>query len=299
MMFKFAACLCFAGVLGHNWALDAHPLRPTEQYLAPYLDDVLDYRKNIWSLGVVGLTNLLDAVPTSVEDFIIGRFVPGGQVSVPVNTSVDVVIPAGAGTVDMTFLVHYATLGGLNAFQTFQPLKLAKDGRFTWTSKIDLDELPLAAKTELQEWGLAVEIVGAAAKPSIHFDVVMALNHTKLRSMKFAWKKAPLKCAIWAIAADDDAAVLGLNVTSVKLDLADVNADFNITGGTFGKDWNDQFAQNLKDALDQAKPDLIANLSTLYSEKLRGLANDGLLQLIPKMQHDQPCMPESLNSIIV
>merc|ERR1712226_1372674 len=299
MMGKFAACLCVASVSAGNLAVAEPPLSPAEEYLTPYLSELLDPRKNIFALGLAGLAKFVNAGPTSIENWIIGRLVPDGEISIPVNTSVNVQIPAGAGKVEMDFLIHYATVGGLNGFKTLKPMNLLADGRFTWGGILDLSELPFTAKTELEQWGLAAAINGSVSKPSVNFQAIIAMNITKLKKANFRLLRAPLNCAIWAIAADENAGMLALNVTSATLDMEDVNADFNITGGTFGKEWNDQFAQNLKDALTDQKPNLLANLSTIYSEQLRVLANQALLDQIPTMQHENPCIAEGLESVIV
>lgn len=288
-MGKIATCLFVATA----WAASP-PLAPTEEYLAPYEGDLLDPRGNIVSLGIAGLADFINLVPASIENWIIGKIVPDGEVSVPVNTSINVVIPAGAGKVDMNFLVEYATVGGLNQFSTLEPFKLLDDHKYTWKGSLALKDLPISAKTQLQEWGLAVAIDGSVKNPVVKYEAIAAMNVTRIKEANFRLFLHPVNCAVWSIAAVEDAGLMGVNITSLTLDMSDVAADFNITGGTFGKDWNDQFAQNLEDALEQQKPDLIANLSTKYSEQIHGVINDALRDEIIKSQHEQPCMAESM-----
>jgi len=47
--------------------------------------------------------------------------------------------------------------------------------------------------------------------------------------------------------------------------------------------------------IDQ-KPDLLANLSTVYSQKLQDVANDAFLHQIPQMHRNTPCTPDGVDS---
>jgi len=285
-MAKFAAC-CLATA----WASPS--LAPAEEYLAPYESDLLDPRGNILSLGIAGLAEFINLVPSQIENWIIGLIVKDGEVSVPVNTSINVQIPAGAGSVDMDFFVNYATVGGLNKFTTLQPFKLMADHKYTWSGSLALKDLPVNASTTLEQWGLSVAINGTVVNPVVKYEAIAAINVTKIKEANFRLFLHPVNCAVWSIAADEDAGLLGVNITSLELDMSDIAANFDISGGTFGEDWNKQFAQNLEDALEQQKPDLIANLSTKYSEQIHDVVNAALLDQIIKSQHETPCMIES------
>lgn len=106
--------------------------------------------------------------------------------------------------------------------------------------------------------------------------------------------KSSMSCAAWPLAIHEDSGVSGVNITSLRMDVDDMGFKVNFTGGTFGQDWNDEFAGNLEDFFTQSKANILGNLSTAYSHQAADMLNHVILQQIPQMHREQPCTHDTV-----
>lgn len=276
-------------------AFGQHPLRENEKYLEGYLDELLDYRENPVAKRYIMLANLVDALPTWIEDLFIPVLIPDSSLTVPLNLDQEIVIPIDGGEIDMHWHFDDLVFEGLKSFRTFRPLKLLEDGRFTWAGQIDLSELSAHTSATLLDWDLTANIAAKLVNPSLTFEVVIAFNRTRLCGVWGDVLKSSLACASWALANHEEYGISGANVTSLQLNIDDIDLHFNFTGGSFGQDWDDEFASNLEGAFNEQKSNILGNLSTVYSEQGREFANNFLLHQVATMHRESPCTPETVD----
>lgn len=274
----------------------AHALRDNEQYLSSVSDELLNFRKDPVAKRYKLLTDIVNVIPRQVENLFLHVLFRGTEVTLPLNITTAIHIPIEGGSIDMNWAFEEATLGGLAGSKTLQPLKLLKDGDYTWAGKINLRDLHLRlSRAELLDWNLKAEVEANLVNPSIEFEAVIALNQSKLGGHH--WVKQMRKsanCAAWPVANNEELGLSGLNITALKLNVDDLDFNINITGGTFGQDWNDEFATNLEGAFMDQKPSILANLSTAYSSQAQSTANGLALHEVAAMHRDQPCQQTSV-----
>jgi len=261
--------------------------------LEPYLADLIDYRESDVGKQYIALANLVDALPTWIEDLFIPLFIPGSKVTIPINKEMVLEIPFGPFKITpLTFTLESVTLKDLDDFKKLRPLKLV-DGKFTWHSLIEMSKFDLEIAASAVVLGQKVD-VGAAIflkKPSIDMTTIIAFDRTKLCSVWGHVMTSSKECALWALSNYESDGVSGVNMTDLMISIEDFDFQFNVHGLGI----NDTVLQDdLDKLLEIMKPAVISNLPGSISQAIRSFANDAFLHNIPKFQRDSPCKADPL-----
>lgn len=275
---------------------DPHPLSEQEQYLAPYLDQLVDYRDNPIARRYITLANLVDAVPTWIEDLFIPLFIPGSTLTIPINKTMEVKIPIGGLAVNLNITVHNAILTGLDEFKKLRPLKLLDSGRFTWGGNIVMKELTafVSASFSLMPGTMAnVSVNMHLVNPSIDFSMILAFNHSRLCDVWGSVMKSSVACAMWPLSVLEDAGVSGVNMTFLRLGLGNFTTDISITG-LGSPDFEKALDEAVQTLIAKERPTILANLSGSLSQQALQMANEAFLHQIPRMQRESPCSTSAL-----
>jgi len=280
-----------------SWA-DPHPLGEEEKYLQPFLEELVDYRDNPIARRYIAIANLVDAVPTWIEDLLIPLFIPGSTLTIPINAEIPLG-PITIGPIKIPLPAHIKivnlTMNDLNEFKSLRPLKLQNNGRFTWAGVVDLKETTIVVNTELVVLGHAIDVVVTMplTNPAVNFTSIIAYNRTRLCDV---WGKAmhsSATCAVWPFANHEALNVSGVNLTDFHISVSDFDFSMHVTGlGSLNK----YVAQGLEKALMAAKPKIIRDLPGIMSQTLRAKANDFLLHGLPKIQQESPCDPDAFHA---
>jgi hypothetical protein len=284
----YATCMALGSV-----ALSTHDLNENETYLEPYLDDLIDYRESEIGKRYIALANLVDALPTWLEDLFIPLFLPGSKVTIPINKEIAVTIPFGPFKfTPLTFTIESVTLKDLNAFKKLRPLKLV-EGKFTWHSLIEMSkfDIEFAANAVVLGQKVDVDVAMFLKNPSIDMSTIIAFDRTKLCSVWGDVMTSSKECALWALSNYESDGVSGVNMTDLAISIEDF--DFQLS--VHGLGINDTVLQDDLDKLfGIVKPTLISNLPGSISQTIRSFANDAFLHQIPKFHRDSPCKADPL-----
>jgi len=271
------------------WA-DPHPLGEQEKYLQPYLEELVDYRDNPIARRYIALANLVDAVPTWIEDLLIPLFIPGSELTIPINAEIPLKIPLGPIKIPLPAKIKIVnlTMNDLNEFKTLRPLKLLSNSKFTWTGDINLKETSIVVNAQLVVFGHAVDVAVTMPlkNPKVIFTSVIAHNRTRLCEVWGKVMRSSATCAVWPFANHEALNVSGVNLTDFHISVSDFDFSMHVAGlGSLDK----LVAQALEKVLSAVKPKIIKDLPGIISETLRTKANDFLLHGLAKIQRESPC----------
>lgn len=281
-------CLC------SSQEYQEHPLSSDEQYLAPYLEELIDYRDNPVATKYIKLANLLDVVPTWLEDLFIPLIIPHSTLTIPLNMEIPISVQIGNLTIPLpaSFTLANLTLNDLNEFKKLRPLKLNSSSKFTWDSLIELQETTAIANAKLTVLAHDIDVAVTLGLKGISLksSMIAAFNRTRLCEVWGQTMHSSLHCAVWPMAVHEEFGVAGFNLTQLELSVQDFDFSMNLTGlGAL----DPVLEQELEEALLAAKPDILANLPGSTSQALRAKANTALLHALPREHAQSPCSPEA------
>lgn len=276
-------------VSGSSWA-DPHPLGVHEKYLQPFLEELVDYRDNPIARRYIALANLVDALPTWIEDLLIPLLIPGSTLSIPINTDIPLKIPLGHIKIPLPAKIRILNLSinDLNEFKTLRPLKLMSDSKFTWTGVVNLAQTSVVLNAQLIVLGHPIDmtVTMPVKNPALNFTSVIAYNRTRICDVWGKVMHSSTNCAIWPFYTNEPLNVSGVNLTDFHMSVSDFDFSIKVTGlGSLGE----VIEKQLANALSKAKSKIIADLPGILSEELRRKANDFFLHGLAKIQRESPC----------
>ena len=276
------------------------PLSAWEKYLEPHLEDLVDYRDNPVLKKYIALANLVDALPTWLEDLFIPLFLPGSEVTIPVNDEIDLKVHLANFSIPLPakLTIKSITITDLNKFKTLKPIKLMPDTKYTWGGHISLKETTISVETELVVLGKTVtaKFTLPLANPDIQYSVIAAFNRTRLCDLWGEVMESSGSCALWPMFVDETAGISGLNLTTFEFSVS--NFDFQIDVQGLGDDLDAQLKEELKVVVDIARPGIIANLPGSISQGIRSLVNTWAVGGLADMHKKSPCSVDQLRPAI-
>jgi len=275
------------------------PLSAWEEYLEPHLDDLVDYRDNPVLRKWIALANLVDALPTWLEDLFIPLFLPGSEVTIPVNDAIPLKVHLANFSIPLPaeFTIKSITITDLNKFKTLKPIKLMPDTKYTWGGHISLKETTISVETELVVLGKTVTATFTLplANPDIQYSVIAAFNRTRLCDVWGEVMESAGSCALWPMFVDEAKGISGLNLTTFEFSVT--NFDFQIDVQGLG-DLDDKLKEELKVVMDIVRPVIIANLPGPISAGVRSLVNTWAVGGLADMHRKSPCSVDQLKPAI-
>lgn len=269
---------------------DPTPLSAFEQYLEPWLGELVEYRDNPVLRKYIALANLVDAVPTWLEDLFIPLFIPHSTLTIPVNDEIPFKVPIGNFSIPLPahFTVKTVTMTDLNKFKTLKPTKLMPDTKFTWGGHISMHETTISVDTELVVLGKTVTATFhlPLANPDLQYSVIMAFNRTRLCDVWGHVMESSPSCALWPMFVDEASGISGMNLTSFRVAVS--NFDFQIDVQGLG-DLDDTLKDELATVVDLMRPALIEMLPTTISDGIRSQTNTWAVGGLADMHRKSPC----------
>ena len=87
-----------AGVLARPTApIDPATTAENERYLEPYLSGLAEYRDSPIGRLLVAIADLVDVVPTWLEDLLVPLVLPDSNLTIPLDLTIPLQLPAGHG----------------------------------------------------------------------------------------------------------------------------------------------------------------------------------------------------------
>jgi hypothetical protein len=280
---------------------DPTPLSDLEKYLEPWdsVGDLVEYRDNPVARKYIMLANLVDALPTWLEDLFIPLFIPHSTLVIPVNDVIPLKIPIGNFTIPLPghFTIKTVTMTDLNKFKTLKPTKLMPGTKFTWGGHISMHETTISVETELVVLGKTVTATFTLplANPDLQYSVIAAFNRTRLCDVWGEVMESSQSCALWPMFVDEAAGVSGLNLTSFTVSVS--NFDFEIDVQGLG-DLDDVLKKELAVVVDFMRPGIIANLPGSISAGIRSQTNTWAVGGLADMHRKSPCSVDQLRPAI-
>jgi len=278
---------------------DPTPLSDLEKYLGPYIGDVVEYRDNPVLRHYISLANLVDAVPTWIEDIFIPLFIPHSTLIIPVNVDIPFKVPVGNFSIPLpaSFKIKTVTMTDLNEFKTLKPAKLMKGTKFTWGGHISLRKTTITVETELV---VLKKIVTASftlplANPDLQYSAIAAFNRTRLCDVWGEVMESSRTCAMWPMMVDQANGISGLNVTSLRVSVS--NFDFLLEVKGLG-DMDDVLKQELSAVVELMRPGIIKHLPGSISAGMRSMANNWAVDGLAAMHKESPCSVDALRPAI-
>merc|ERR1719272_1085979 len=241
---------------------DPTPLSWDERYLKPWLGELVEYRDSPVARKYIALANLVDALPTWLEDLFVPLFIPHSTLTIPVNDVIPLKIPVGNFSIPLPaqFTIKTVTMTDLNKFKTLKPIKLMPGTKFTWGGHISMHRTTISVETELVvlKKKVTATFTLPLADPDLQYSVIAAFNRTRLCDVWGEVMKSSQSCALWPMFVDEAAGVSGLNLTTFTVSVS--NFDFQIDVQGLGDDLDETLKQELAVVVDSVKAGIIANL---------------------------------------
>jgi hypothetical protein len=276
---------------------DPTPLSDLEWYLEPYLKELVQYRDNPVLQKYISFANLVDALPTWIENFII-RILGFSTVTIPVNVDIPFKVPIpGPIPLPGHFTIKTVTINDLNKFKTLKPIKLMPDTKFTWGGHISMKKTTISVDTELVVMGKSVNATFTLplAKPDLQYSLIVAFNRTRLCDLWGEAMESSTSCRVWPLFVDEAAGISGFNLTSFNISVSDF--DFQIDVHGLG-DLDDELKKELATVVEMMKPGIIAALPGPVSEGIKSRANTWAVGGVADMHRKSPCSVDTLRPAI-
>jgi hypothetical protein len=276
---------------------DPTPLSDSEQYLEPWVEtgDLVEYRDSGVARKWIILSNLVDALPTWIEDLFIPLFIPHSTLTIPVHDIIPLKIPVGNFTIPLpaNFTIKTVTMTDMNKFKKLKPTKLMPGTKFTWGGHISMRRTTISVETELVVLGKTVTATFTLplANPDLQYSIIAAFNRTRLCDVWGEVMESSKSCALWPMFVDEAQGVSGLNLTSFTVSVSDFNFEIDLQG--LG-DLDDALKKELAVVVDFMKPGIIANLPGSISEGIRSQTNTWAVGGLADMHRKSPCSVDQL-----
>lgn len=278
---------------------DPTPLSDSEWYLEPYLGELVQYRDNPVLEKYIAIANLVDALPTWIENLIFRIILPHSTLTIPVNDVIPLKIPIGNLSIPLPghFTIKTVTLTDLNKFKTLEPIKLMPDTKFTYGGHISMKKTTISVETELVVMGKVVTATFTLplAKPDLQYSLIAAFDRTRLCDLWGEVMESSPSCAVWPMFVDEAAGISGFNLTSFTFSVSDFDFQIDVHG-LGGMD--DELKQELATVMDMMRPGIIANLPGFISASIRSQANIWAVGGIADMHRKSPCSIDTLRPAI-
>ena len=269
-----------------------------EQYLQPYLPGLAEYRDSAIGKLLIAIADLVDVVPTWLEDLLVPLVLPGSNLTIPLNATVPLELPAGhSGKIPLpgNFTLVSLSFDDLNEIKALRPGALLPGGNFTWGGVAALAQTTLSVRARLYALGHRVDVDATVLlqSPSLQFSLIAAFNRSKLCEAWGSVMRSSLGCALWPLFMDVESdsgghpARSGLNVTSLSLNVSDFNATLNVSG--LGSPvLNELLSAELTALIERVKPQVLKSLPSV-SAALANAATAALAKQLPHVQAQ--CQP--------
>eukprot|EP00927_Polykrikos_kofoidii_P079638 TRINITY_DN76432_c0_g1_i1.p1 TRINITY_DN76432_c0_g1~~TRINITY_DN76432_c0_g1_i1.p1 ORF type:complete len:547 (+),score=76.42 TRINITY_DN76432_c0_g1_i1:50-1642(+) len=294
-----AGALVFLTACAQSHVEDPTPLAEHEKYLEPYLNDLVSYRDNPIARRFISLANLVDVVPTWLEDLFVPLFIPDSTLKLALKFEVPLPDPTGIFPGITPGIAHLevdsVSINNLDEFKKLKPAKFQDNTRFTWAGQVEWKEsktttLQLEAKLVIFKYLTVRANVAVTVKdPAIDFAAVVAFDREKMCDVWGHVLESSGQCALWPLFVNADDGVSGVNFTSLILHASDFVVDKLELGGPLPFGLGDKLEEFLIQAIESKKPDMLSHLSDSVSEQARQLSNAGLLTELPLFHEYYPC----------
>eukprot|EP01062_Namystynia_karyoxenos_P083841 TRINITY_DN973_c0_g2_i1.p1 TRINITY_DN973_c0_g2~~TRINITY_DN973_c0_g2_i1.p1 ORF type:complete len:725 (+),score=241.63 TRINITY_DN973_c0_g2_i1:81-2177(+) len=266
----------------------------SEAYLAPYRSQIATWSRHG---KFARLGRMVDMTPARVIDLMASILFRHGKVTVPINASIPLRLPAGLGNATLT--LGTVEVGGVDSFTTLKPFDL--ESGLTWRMRAAMKRLSIAARARLTlaegstvhglppGGALTLQVSIPTKGVSVDASVIVALNSSRLCELDAggAQPNASIPCAAWPIvsAAGPNTIVSGLNVTRLSVSLADL--DMTVSGLGAGLDGVVNGA--IAEVLTTYKPALLRALPNGLSEAVKDAADEAAYYAVAREQRRHPC----------
>lgn len=259
-----------------------------EEYLRPYLAGLAIARKSSLGKDIIDLADLVDLVPTSIDNLVVEHLLPGSQFTVSINELVplhikkwgwlDIPLPASFEIVSVTF-------NDLNMFEDLADVHLLEGGNFTWSMKMAIERTTVfvVARVNLLGHDIFCNVSLTLHEPAVQMAAIVALNQSKICQVWGSVMKSSSYCAAWPIMNRPFDQVAGLNITVMQVQVTDFDANLTVAGAPFGL--SDTISTRLLAAINDEKSELLAKImSTNISHFLPRKMTAEFMAEVPSLQ---------------
>jgi hypothetical protein len=269
-----------------------HSLAPWEQYLAPYVNDLVNYRESAQGRRYIFLSNVVDAIPTWIEDLFIPLFIPHSTLTIPINEKIQLSLPSSFHPkipLPASFTLVSVTLKDLNKFKQLRPMKLLDASMFSWKTDLAMSEVALDVLLRLEVLGKSVDVTVSvqATNPALHSLLIAAWDRTKMCETWGHLLQSSSHCAVWPMFLDMVKGVAGFKFVEFSASVSDFHFSLHVSG--LDDDKGVILQNDLTELLNQKKPTLLSDMPGPISLFMKTLFNLFFLNGVDKMHKEQPC----------
>jgi len=265
-------------------------LSDEEQYLAPYAKELVQWKNSeIPALSrLVSLATDISFIPTWLESTFIPLFLPDGK-TFDLNLALSIPNAPAVGKVDV--VVQTVTLEHLGALKNLQ-LGLGSASDFTWHATVQLQDISITAEALVTLFDIPFNASVSLELQNLSLDIqgIVAFNRTRLCEVWGGVFLSSTSCALHPVMEKNGD--VGLRITSLELGLDDFKFAMNLSNPDLIPSAKDALQDEVAQVVDYLKPELLANLSTKYSQMALEMGNEALMNQIPKFHAESPCTPD-------
>eukprot|EP01052_Picozoa_sp_SAG31_P046613 SAG31_NODE_8984_length_1353_cov_1.165869_2_plen_194_part_00 len=131
--------------------IDPATTAANERYLQPFLPGLAEYRNSEVGRLLVDIAELVDVVPSWLEDLLVPMLLPGSALTIPLNATLQLKLPFGERTIPLpaNFTLASITLDDLNEIKSLRPAELLPGGNFTWAGIAALRQTAVTLEVRL------------------------------------------------------------------------------------------------------------------------------------------------------
>jgi len=286
----------FVGSSPAGQDVDYTPLGRDEEYLRPYLDELVSFRDNPIAKKYIMLLNLVDWLPSWFEDWFVPLVFPGSKLTIPLDKTLP--LPQMPGLPE-NITIDTLTITDLNKWKTLQPLKLRDGTQFTWDGHLKLAKTTIVLESHMYVNGSLVRATLQLPLQmlSLDFSAVMAFQRERLCEV---WREVMMSsahCALWPVAIHQDTSTSSFNMTDLRISVANFEVLLTLHD-IVGPIDALALKEALRAAIDVVKPAVILALPRLISSNLRAVVNELALDGIPDMHKNSPCNTNELRPTV-
>jgi hypothetical protein len=274
-------------------AIDTTTTAGNERYLQPYLPDLAEYRDSSIGRLLVAIADLVDVVPTWLEDLLVPLVLPGSTLTIPLDLTVPLELPAGHGgkiPLPGNFTLVSVSFDDLDDIKALRPGALLPGGNFTWGGVAALRQTTLSVQARLFALGHPVSVNATVLlqSPSLQFSMIAAFNRSKLCEAWGSVMRSSVGCALWPLFVHEEQSGRtgqtrsGLNITSLSLNVSDFNATLNVSG-LDAPGLNELLSVELTALIERVKLQVLKSLPAV-STAVASAATGALTKQLPHVQ---------------
>jgi len=217
--------------------MDPTPLSSDEQYLLPYLNELLQFRDTPMALEFIKITEF--------KDLVVPLIPPHGTITLPVNITLSPTLPffnMGFNIpMPVALKIENMTISDLSwdphmPQPTLKPAVLLPGTKFTWRSQLALEKISFTVQAKMTVMGhdFDVTIVISMSQLSIDATFVLAFDRKRICEVFGHTMASSVSCALQTLFMKerdvDGNAVSGLNFTALTLNVADFDTHISVSG---------------------------------------------------------------------